>query len=489
MNKKTLYIFFSLSIFFNTTEILFAQPDHRSKTSDSSRVTFPIKVSANSRYLVDQTNKPFPILGRTAWFIISQPPAGYQTFINNCISHEYNAVEMHVIDHDPRGNRPPFNGDGHLPFLKQLNGADWAGSLVYSDINSEAPDLTTPNEKYWMYVDTFLSYCESRGILVFIFPGYVGYVGSNQGWMEELIANGADRSASYGAWIAKRYKDQKNLVWMLLGDMGRFTISQRNAEAALIRGLKSITGQQSIHYSAEANSGQNSTDQHDFGDQMTLNGTYTWGDVSVPALGRQAYAHQPVIPAYLLEEPYDEEGPDGNSVNPHAIQPVRRFQWWGWLSTIGGYIAGNGYVWPFVEPHWRNHLDTQGSRDLGRLNRFIQSIEWWDLVPSGLNGMRNLITVGGGADSTATYVSAAATPSGTLLVAYIPPAHRGSVTVDMKGMGEVVEAEWFDPTSGDYVKIQGSPFKNTGNHKFTPSGNNSKGQADWVLVLKSGNKK
>jgi len=73
---------------------------------------------------------------------------------------------------------------------------------------------------------------------------------------------------------------------------------------------------------------------------MTLNGTYTWtpSNVTVAALGRRAYSRRPVLPAFLLEEPYDEEGPDGRNFNPSSIQPVRRFQWWGWLSTIGGYI-------------------------------------------------------------------------------------------------------------------------------------------------------
>ena len=486
MKKKILYLCFVLtgSLFF-TIDPACAQLTPPPPMGDSSRVVFPIKVSTNSRYLVDQKNKPFPILGRTAWFVISQPVSGYQTFISNCISHGYNSIEMHVLDHDPRGNHPPFNGDNDQPFLKRLDGSNWAGSLVYSDITTEAPDMTTSNEKYWTYVDTFLAYCESKGILVFFFPAYVGYVGSDQGWLEELIANGPAKSEAYGAWIAKRYRNQKNLVWMLLGDMGDFTISQRNAEAALIRGLKGVTGQQSIHYSAEASGGQNSVDSKEFGDQMTLNGAYTW-EINVPVMGRRAYSHHPVMPAYLLEEPYDEEGPDGNSVNPHAIQPVRRFQWWGWLTTIGGYISGNGYVWPFVEPHWRNHLETQGSRDMEHLNRFIRSVPWWDLVPSGMNGMKNLITEGGSKDSSANYVSAAATPSGNLLVAYVPPAHHGSITVDLTGMGKIIEASWYDPTSGTYTKITGSPFVNKGSRTFTSPPANSKGQTDWVLVLRSG---
>src|SRR5260221_4845770 len=180
---------------------------------------------------------------------------------------------------------------------------------------------------------------------------------------------------------------------MLLGDIGTFTHAERQAEAAFITGLKSISGQQSIHYSAEANSGQNSTDQIDFGDQMTLNGTYTWtpSNVTVATLGRLAYSHRPVLPAYLLEEPYDEEGPDGRNFNPSSIQPVRRFQWWGWLSTIGGDISGNGYVLPFNDPDLKNHLNKQSFPGIERLNNFIPSIPWWKLVSSGLNDMPNPI--------------------------------------------------------------------------------------------------
>jgi hypothetical protein len=449
-----------------------------------AQVALPLKASENGHYLVDQNNKPFPILGRTAWFIISQPVDGYKTFISNCISHGYNSIEMHVLDHDPRGNHPPYNGDGDIPFQKCLNGSAWKGSLVYKD--AEAPDLTTPNEKYWQFVDSFLSYCESNGIVVFFFPAYLGYDGGEQGWMQELVANGPSKVETYGAWIANRYKHQKNLVWMLLGDMGNFTDQQKNAEAALIKGLKSVQDQQSIFYSAEANSGQNSRDQIDFGNEMTLNGVYSWDkQISVVELGRKAYAQKPVMPAYLLEEPYDEEGPDGNSVNPNATQPVRRFQWWGWLSAIGGYISGNGYVWPFRSPTWQQHLETSGAHDMERLNAFIKSYHWWELIPSGLNEMKTLIISEKNNPHDSDYVAAAATPSGNLLIAYIPPAYTGSIIVDMSAMKDKITARWFDPTSGDYSMIKNSAFTNKGTHEFIPPGKNTSGANDWVLVLES----
>ncbi len=116
------------------------------------------------------------------------------------------------------------------------------------------------------------------------------------------------------------------------------------------------------------------------------------------------------MPAFLLEEPYDQEGPDGNNVNRYATQPVRRYEWWGWLSTIGGYIAGNGYVWPF-KSRWKDHLDTPGARP--RPPERVHAVDpVAQLVPSGLNGMRTLITAGGSSVSFTDYVAAAATPVG-----------------------------------------------------------------------------
>ena len=437
---------------------------------------FPVKYSANNRYLVDQNGTPFPIMGRTAWCLTALSAGDSHTFIDDTAARGYSAVELQAVTHDPRGDNPPFNGNGDLPFLKRLDGTAWNGSL-----SGSAPDFTTPNEAYWSFVDGFLSYCESKGILVFLFPAYVGYAGGEQGWMQEMVANGTTNMQSYGAWIATRYQNQKNLVWMMGGDLGDFDPAQSDVEGALLTGLKSVPGQQSVLFSAEWQSDWIATDQPTFGVSMTLNSVYSFsGDVNDH--GRRAYAYNPVEPAFLLEEPFDEEGPDGNGYNPSATQPVRRFQWWGWLSTIGGYISGNAYVIPFRAPAWRDHLDTQGSRDMGRLNAFIGSIAWYKLVPSGLNGMRTLITAGGSSVSSSDYVAAAAAPDGTLLVAYIPPDHSGPITVDMEAMGGPARARWFDPASGAYQDI-GTELPNTGTRSFTTPGNNSAGAQDWVLVL------
>jgi hypothetical protein len=111
----------------------------------------------------------------------------------------------------------------------------------------------------------------------------------------------------------------------------------------------------------------------------------------------------------------------------------------------------------------------------------MTSISWWELVPSSLGGMKSLVTAGGGTNGGADYVAAAATPSGTLLVAYIPPMHSGTVTIDMTAMSGSARARWFNPVTAAYTTI--GTFSNSGERTFTPPGDNGSGYADWVLVL------
>jgi Protein of unknown function (DUF4038)/Putative collagen-binding domain of a collagenase len=453
-------------------------------TATMAAAKFPVRPGVNSRYLVDADGHPFPILGRASWFMASLSPEDLDIYFEDCLKRGYTSLEFSLIGHDPRGNHVPFDDRGLAPFLKRLDGKPWDGNLKYTDARIEAPDFTTPNEEYWKGIDSVLARCKTNGILAFVFPAYVGYAGNTtQGWMKEMEVNGAERMRAYGEFIAKRYRDQPNIVWMLGGDHGEFTDLQGIAERALIEGLiNGAPGGVLKLRSAEWQSETIATDQPDFGRYITLNGAYTF-DGYTAHHSRRAYAVTPVRPAFLLEEPYDEEFTDGTNVNPHAAQPVRRFQWWGWLGSIGGYISGNGYVWPFGDK-WKAHLDTQDSRDMAHLNKFIQSIAWHELVPSGLGGMRPLITKNGSDERAPDYIAAAAALDGRMLVAYSPPDRWGPFEVDLKAMRGPVRARWFDPTSGTYQDID-TNLPNTGPHSFTPHGKNAASERDWVLVLEA----
>ncbi|MES1165696.1 MAG: DUF4038 domain-containing protein [Verrucomicrobiota bacterium] len=447
---------------------------------------FPLSYSPNSRYLQDVHGTPFPILGRTAWNVVSLSASDATTFLADTLSKGYDALEFAAIWRDSRAANVPFDGNGDAPFLKTLGGAAWNGKLTYNNVNSDGPDFSTPNPAYWNFVARFVDQCAANGIAVLMFPAYVGFNGEeSEGWMGEMTANGAARMQAYGAYLGNLFSTRGNVIWMAGGDYGTdtnpFTSAQLTVESAFLSGVRSVNGA-STFWSAEWTSESIATEQPNFGSGMTLNGAYSWAGATI-IQGRRAYAHAPTEPAFLLEEPYDEEGLDGNDFNPNATQPVRRFQWWGWLSTIEGYVSGNGYIWPFTPGVWQQHLSTQGAGDMANLNAFVRSIPWQQLVPDGF-GPKDLVTAGLGSEDDlgrSTMVTAAANPAGTVLVAYVPPAHTGSFTIDMTNMSGQTTARWFNPSTGTYLAI--ATFPNTGHQTFTVPGDNGTGFADWTLLL------
>ena len=60
-----------------------------------------------------------------------------------------------------------------------------------------------------------------------------------------------------------------------------------------------------------------------------------------------------------------------------------------------------------------------------------------------------------------------------------------TITVEMSMLSGPTAARWYDPTTGKYIDVNGSPFTNAGSGQFTPPGNNQDGDGDWVLVLEA----
>jgi hypothetical protein len=118
------------------------------------------------------------------------------------------------------------------------------------------------------------------------------------------------------------------------------------------------------------------------------------------------------------------------------------------------------------------------------MKKLFAAYRWYDLVPD----QRHTTVVDGfgefsprGSISTDTFVTAARTADGSLVMAYMPSAR--AITVDMTKLAGAAIARWYDPTNGTYQDASVSPFVNSGSQQFTPPGENSAGDSDWVLVL------
>lgn len=108
----------------------------------------------------------------------------------------------------------------------------------------------------------------------------------------------------------------------------------------------------------------------------------------------------------------------------------------------------------------------------------MEGCAWWRLIP---DTKHELVIGGHGQWKQANFVAASLTDEGTGAIVYAPTG--GTIQVDMGRLRGPVTGIWFDPTSGQFKSVEGSPFRNEGKRDLTPIASNAAGEPDWVLVL------
>jgi len=447
------------------------------QVTTAATYTYPLKISANGRYLVDQNGKPFRIQGDSAQSLIANLTyAEADKYLSDRQKKGFNTVNVNLLE-AKFAFHAPANRNGDAPFTKP-------------------GDFSTPNEAYFAFADSIIDLAASKGMLVSLAALYLGFHGGDEGWWKALT-NGVNTQTvcyNFGLYVGKRYKSRKNIFWVIGGDY----LPPEGSEGELrlrrfLEGIKDAGAKQL--WAGDWNAPCISTTEKAFAPLMDLNAVYTYGIPGHPGTtygeAQTAYNDLPARPAYLKETGYENE-------NWIAGDPasVRKYQYWGVLGgATDGVFFGNRDIWEFATASWwsgfhfghspwQAALDSAGAFDMTRLGRLLDPLPWYDLVPSGLGGIKKLVTEGGGTFGQSDYVTAAATSDGKVLLAYIPPETRSSsITVDITALKDSARAQWFDPTSGNYLEVSGSPFPNSGTRNFKIPGKNSAGAGDWVLLL------
>jgi hypothetical protein len=449
---------------------------------------YPLKASANNRYLVDQDGVPFLMVGDSPQALIGNlSQAEAATFIANRQAYGINALWINLLCNDAIACRSDgATLDGIAPFT--IPG-----------------DLSTPNPAYFRRADDMIRLAAAHGMVVILDPI------ETIGWLNTLRANGVARAFAYGQYLGDRYKDFPNIIWMHGNDLQSW---QNAADDALVQAVaRGIRSKDPNHiHSVELNyltSG--SLDDPTWGPLVELNAAYTYFPTYAQVLTE--YNRHEFKPVFMVEANYEFEHvleADGGST-----QSLRRQEYWTMLSGATGQLYGSAYTWR-LEKGWETKLDTPGVIELSYMKNLFVQRKWYDLIPDQthavvtagydplaeyigkftayLGSYQRLSLVGRlflylkrlthfGSVATNTYAPAARTPDGSLVIAYLPSIR--SVSVDMSKLASVTTARWFDPTNETYVPINGSPFSNTGNRQFTPPRNNAAGDGDWVLVLEA----
>jgi hypothetical protein len=436
---------------------------------------YPLRLSENRRYLVDRMGKPFRIQGDSAQsLIVNLTYEEADVYFSDRRAKGFNTVNINLLEHR-FGINAPANRRKDAPFTKPGN-------------------FSTPNEAYFAFADRIVDLAASKGLLVSLAPMYLGYNGGDEGWWKELngSANSQQACFSFGSYLGKRYKDRKNIFWVIGGDY--FPPPGSEGERRLHKIMEGIKAAGDTHlWAGDWNAPSLSTDERMFASEMDLNGVYTSGSKGHPGITYEeagiAYQYSPPHPAYLKETGYEDE-----HWVPGDAASVRKYEYWAILGgCTEGAFFGNRDIWEFATADWwssfafghapwQNALNSRGTQDMMRLGGLLDSVRWYDLIPSGIPGTRTVIVQG--ADfGKGNYVTAAATIDRKLLVAYDPEGQSVSVdTMQLKGR---LRARWFDPTSGSSTDVAGSPLLSKGTHTFVPPGRNSAGEEDWVLILQA----
>jgi len=194
------------------------------------------------------------------------------------------------------------------------------------------------------------------------------------------------------------------------------------------------------------------------------------------------------MPVFMVEANYEFENNTGMETGPSTPSILRRQEYWTALSGATGQLYGNKYTWGFIND-WQNQLDTPGAVQIAYLKALFEPRAWYELVPdqlhtvvtAGLGTFADTCNISGPCVGGNDYVTAARTPSGKLVMAYVPSAR--TITVDMSQLSGPATARWYDPAAGTFTSVAGSPFANSGPRNFTTPGPNADGDGDWVLVL------
>jgi hypothetical protein len=406
-----------------------------------------LSVSANHRYLVDQNHVPYLLQGDAAWsLIVAMNNSEVELYLQNRKEKGFNTVVVELIEHR-YAKTPPLNEAGDAPF-------------------TTPGDFSTPNEKYFAHADWVIRKAGEYGMQVLLAPFWLGYVGSEEGWIKEILKIEPERCLAYGRYLGKRYAEFANIIWLMGGD--------RNPEAALEKvNLVALGIREFDHrhlFTAHCDPEHSALDRYAEGGWLDFNTTYTYEIVHQKLLAD--YNRNPVWPTILLESSYEGEH------NSSEVQ-IRRQAYWSVLCGGFGHVFGNNPVWHFNGPSlfpidmtWQRAMDLPGSVGMMHWGRLFRSRPWYELVP---DQKHEVVTGGLGEFRGLDYLAAGRTRDGSTVIAYMPT--RRAITVDLsKVSGNRARGWWFDPRTGKATPAGDFPTKST--RELTPPE-----EGDWVLVL------
>lgn len=354
-----------------------------------------LMVSSNNRYLQFENGRPFFWLGDTGWLVPQHlDRSEVEYYFNKCRRAGYNMVQIQVMDAVPSYN---IYGQQSLPYGWDFSKADPEG--VYS---------------YWDHLDYIVRKAEQNGI-------YIGMVAI---WGTQVQAGNinAEQAKAYGKFLAERYKNNPNIIWIIGGDI------QGNIHPevwdALATSIKSIDNKHLMTFhprgrytSAKWWSKASWMDFHTFQSGHRKYGQRMGNkDYPIPDSTEEdnwmyvdsTWAYKPIKPV-LDDEPSYEDIPKGlHDANEARWQDydVRRYAYWSVFAGSCGHTYGHNAIMQMLKPgyptgygsdgtvkSWYQALEDPGYNQMQYITDLMLSFPYFERVPDqsiivGKNGVK-----------------------------------------------------------------------------------------------------
>ena len=420
-----------------------------------------IRISDNRRHLVWDDGRPFFWLGDTAWEIFHRATLKEADYYFEDRAKKGFTLFYGVLLAEFEGLTTP-NAYGELPLRNN--------------------DPCQPNEAYFQHVDRVIELAGRKGLVVGLVPTW--------GDKLELLAHGKgpiifnpENAARYGEWLARRYRDTWNLIWINGGDrQGGGT--NRPIWDALGRAIKAADPHHLMTFHPPGGDGGHSSSEwfHEA----------DWLDFNLAQSGHERRHHpnyqiieqdyhlSPIKPCLDGEPRYEDHGVNWKPTELGWFDDydARQAAYWAVFAGAFGHTYGCHPIWQFFSERyvpvtfarrdWRQALDLPGAGHMQHLRRLIESRPALSLVPD----QSLLLEAKAGAEHRR------ACRGEGYVFAYLPQG--GSVKLNLSSLSaSAVHGWWYDPRTGGVKDLGALPKQDQMDFVAPWAGPCS----DWILVL------
>ncbi len=354
---------------------------------------------------------------------------------------------------------------------------------AYGDLPLINDDPAQPNEKYFSLVDYIIDQAGKEDLVVGLLPTWGDKV--NKGtWGKGPVIFTPGNARIYGKWLANRYKDRKNIIWILGGDRNPQNETEFSIWRSMAAGILEGAGQEQAVITYHPQPNEQGSGQYFFKDAWFSFNMFQNGHCRNAPVYEKIYAAWSRTPSkpVIDGEPIYEDHPvcfNVKDLGTSSAYDVRQFAYLDLFSGAFGHTYGCHDIWQFYSPdreavngphvYWPEALELPGANQMKYVRRLMESHPVSERIPDQTLVLEN---------NLAAYERIQATRGKDYLFIY-SAAGKSFTVVLGKISGKMLNVYWFNPRNGDLKNAD--RIENSGQKIYTPP-TSGYGQ-DWVLVM------